>query len=366
MMNTDVQLEAALSVRDLAVSFDNGKAPRVQAVSSVNLTLFQGQTVAVVGESGCGKSVTALSALRLLPTPPARIDCGSALLRRRDGSTLDLAGATKREMLDVRGGEIAMIFQEPMTSLNPVFTIGDQLIEAIRLHRKVRAKEAQKIAEEAMDEVGITDPGRRLRAYPHEFSGGMRQRAMIAMALACRPTVLIADEPTTALDVTIQAQILELLAKIQREREMAVLLITHDLGVVAENADAACVMYAGRVVEYARIEELFEKPLHPYTRGLLASIPTMDRSVERLTTIDEVIGGEGAFGEVSSGAGMVTPWWPGRAPAGMAPIGGIAGDYVLAEVEPEHWVGVWRTESVAGGAHRAPVIGPERVEVGAG
>jgi oligopeptide/dipeptide ABC transporter ATP-binding protein len=233
-----------------------------------------------VGESGCGKSVTALSILRLIPMPPGKILSGQVLLEGRD-----LIQLSEKEMRSVRGRDIAMIFQEPMTSLNPVYTIGDQIAEAVMLHQKVNQKQAYEIAEQSMRDVGIADPGRRLHEYPHQMSGGMRQRVMIAMALSCKPKLLIADEPTTALDVTIQAQILELLRKLQKETGMAMLLITHDLGVVAENADVVAVMYASRIIEYAKVEDLYDRPMHPYTAGLLRSVPKLGHESERLVTI---------------------------------------------------------------------------------
>src|SRR3954465_1524470 len=250
------------------------------AVRDVSFSIFPGQTLAVVGESGCGKSVTALSILRLIPSPPGNVLGGEVLFQNRD-----LLQLPEREMRGVRGKDIAMIFQEPMTSLNPVYTVGDQIVEAITLHQGVNTRRAYEIAEESLRDVGIADPHRRLGAYPHEMSGGMRQRIMIAMALSCQPKLLIADEPTTALDVTIQAQILERLRRLQRERGMAIMLITHDLGVVAENADAVAVMYASRVVEYATVEELFDRPQHPYTEGLFRSIPKLETVDERLETI---------------------------------------------------------------------------------
>jgi oligopeptide/dipeptide ABC transporter ATP-binding protein len=252
----------------------------VRPVRDVSFSIYPGQTVALVGESGCGKSVTAMSVLRLIPSPPGKVLGGSVTFQGRDLLTL-----SEREMRGVRGGQIAMIFQEPMTSLNPVYTIGDQIVEAVTLHQKVNARQAYDVAEQALREVGIADARRRLGEYPHQMSGGMRQRVMIAMALSCRPQLLIADEPTTALDVTIQAQILELLRKIQRERGMSILLITHDLGVVAENADVVNVMYASRVVETATVEDLFDKPQHPYTEGLFRSVPKLGEKVERLETI---------------------------------------------------------------------------------
>jgi oligopeptide/dipeptide ABC transporter ATP-binding protein len=231
----------------------------------------EGATLGIVGESGCGKSVTALSILRLIPQPHGAIERGSIELRGRD-----LLRLSEREMQDVRGNEISMIFQEPMTSLNPVYTVGAQVVEAIRLHQKKSRREARDRAIEMFRVVGIPAPETNVDAYPHELSGGMRQRVMIAMALACEPSLLIADEPTTALDVTIQAQILELIAKLREELAMSVLLITHDLGVVAEVASHVIVMYAGRVVESASIVKLFQRPRHPYTRGLLRSLPSFD------------------------------------------------------------------------------------------
>ena len=242
---SQIMAKPLLELRNLSIAFDT-EGGQIRPVQDVSLSIFPGQTLAVVGESGCGKSVTALSILRLIPSPPGRVLGGQVLFEGRD-----LLALSEKEMRGVRGKDIAMIFQEPMTSLNPVFTVGEQIVEAVQLHQKVGTKEAYKIAEEAMHDVGIADPGKRIHEYPHRLSGGMRQRVMIAMALSCRPKLLIADEPTTALDVTIQAQILELLRRLQEERGMAVMLITHDLGVVAENADAVAVMYASKVVEYA-------------------------------------------------------------------------------------------------------------------
>ena len=243
----------------------------VKAVDDVAFSVAAGETLAIVGESGCGKSMTALSLMRLIPDPPGRIVSGSIKLADRD-----LLQLSEKEMRGVRGNEISMIFQEPMTSLNPVMTIGKQIGEALILHRDMDKKAAMKRAVEMLDLVKIPEPAQRAREYPHQLSGGMRQRAMIAMALACNPKVLIADEPTTALDVTIQAQILELILELQREFGTAVILITHDLGVVAETARRVIVMYAGRKVEEAAVGELFAQPLHPYTQGLLASIPRLD------------------------------------------------------------------------------------------
>ncbi|HZQ01227.1 MAG TPA: ABC transporter ATP-binding protein [Reyranella sp.] len=259
-----------LEVADLGTWFYTRQGI-VKAVDGVDFSVAAGETLAIVGESGCGKSMTALSLMRLIPDPPGRIVSGSVKLAGRD-----LLGLSEPEMRKVRGNDISMIFQEPMTSLNPVMTIGKQISEALILHRALDKKAAWKRAVEMLDLVRIPEPGQRAKEYPHQLSGGMRQRAMIAMALACNPKVLIADEPTTALDVTIQAQILELIVELQREFGAAVILITHDLGVVAETARRVIVMYAGRKVEEAEVGELFARPMHPYTRGLMASIPRLD------------------------------------------------------------------------------------------
>ena len=337
-----------LEVADLAVSFDNSTGgPRIQAVNGVHMTLFPQQTLAVVGESGCGKSVTAMSTMQLIPRPPGRFDRGSILFEGRD-----ICSLREEDMLAIRGGKIAMIFQEPMTSLNPVYTIGDQLMEAIFLHQQVAPDQARAIAVQAMKDVGIKKPEERLGMYPHQFSGGMRQRVMIAMALACRPKVLLADEPTTALDVTIQAQILELLRELQSTRDMGIMLITHNLGVVAENADVVCVMYAGRVVEYANVFELFDEPLHPYTRGLFRSIPMLRDRKHRLVTVRDVTHDPAEFRRLD---GMV-PWWPDM-PEGTKPTLAPGRDeHVLVEVRPNRWVGCWRTPDLESRAHRRPSL----------
>jgi peptide/nickel transport system ATP-binding protein len=241
-----------------------------RAVDDVSFSVGRGETLAIVGESGCGKSVTALSIMRLVPDPPGRIVGGSVMLEGTDLLALDEA-----EMRTIRGNRISMIFQEPMTSLNPVMSIGDQITEAVRLHRTMPRKQAWQLAIEMLRVVRIPEPERRASEYPHQLSGGMRQRAMIAMALACRPALLIADEPTTALDVTIQAQILALVLELQKELGMGLILITHDLGVVAQTAQRVIVMYAGKKVEEADVETLFANPRHPYTRGLMGSIPAV-------------------------------------------------------------------------------------------
>ncbi|MCK6481200.1 MAG: ABC transporter ATP-binding protein [Planctomycetaceae bacterium] len=271
--------DALLELRDLKTHFftDEGVA---KAVDGVSYVVKRGETLGVVGESGCGKSVTALSVMKLIPDPPGRIVAGSIWFEGRD-----LAALSTEEMRRIRGNEIGMIFQEPMTSLNPVFTVGDQIIEAVVLHRGVPYEEGRARAVEMLRLVGIPSPESRVDDYPHQMSGGMRQRVMIAMALSCDPKLLIADEPTTALDVTIQAQILDLMNRLQRELGMSILLITHDLGVVAQNAHHVAVMYAGKVVEYSDVREVFGNPRHPYTVGLFRSIPKLGAKVAKLDTI---------------------------------------------------------------------------------
>lgn len=269
-----------LEVTDLRTWFDTDQGT-ARAVDGVSFDVRAGETVGIVGESGCGKTVTSLSVLGLLPVPPARVLEGSSI--RFAGE--ELVGASVRRLRALRGNEISMIFQEPMSSLNPVYTVGDQICEALRLHREMGRKEARREAVRLLDEVGIAGAERRVDEYPHQLSGGMRQRVMIAMALSCAPKLLIADEPTTALDVTIQAQILELVADLRIRRGMAVLLITHDLGVVAEVCDRVVVMYAGQVVERGEVEEIFSDPRHPYTRGLLRSLPSLEDRGRKLEPI---------------------------------------------------------------------------------
>jgi len=268
-----------LSVRELQTYFftDAGVA---RAVDGVSFDVYPGRTLALVGESGCGKSITALSILRLIPEPPGRIVGGSILFEGRD-----LLMANPTDMRDLRGNAISMVFQEPMTSLNPVFRIGDQIGAVLRLHRGLSKAEARAAVIDLLEQVGIPAPEERVDNYPHQMSGGMRQRVMIAMALACDPKVLIADEPTTALDVTIQAQILELLRKLQHERGMAIVLITHDLGVVAESADDVAIMYAGRIIEQGPVREVFANRSHPYTQGLFDSLPEVGAERARLKAI---------------------------------------------------------------------------------
>ena len=277
--------DTILEIKNLKVDFMMDRK-WVNAVHEINMEVKKGTTLCLVGESGCGKSVTATSILRLHPSIGTRIDKDSQILI--DGDT-DITKISEKEMRNVRGNRISMIFQEPMTSLNPVQTIGTQLIEMMQAHQDISKKDAFEKGVRMLEKVGIPEPERRMKEYPHQLSGGMRQRVMIAMALICEPELLIADEPTTALDVTIQAQILELMNKIKEDMGTAILLITHDMGVVAENADYVMVMYAGEVVEYDDVKEIFHRPMHPYTIGLLASIPRADNDVNRLKTIEGTV-----------------------------------------------------------------------------
>jgi oligopeptide/dipeptide ABC transporter ATP-binding protein len=268
-----------LKVKDLKTYF-NSEDGLVKAVDGVSFRINKGELFALVGESGCGKSVTALSIMRLIDRPPAVVGAGAVTV---DG--LDILGMPERRMREVRGGLVSMVFQEPMSSLNPVFTCGDQIVEAIELHRGLHGAAAREHAVAMLGRVGIPDPARRFREYPHQMSGGMQQRVMIAMALSCAPKLLIADEPTTALDVTIQAQILDLIRELQQKERLSILLITHDLGVVAGVADEVGVMYASRLCEIAGVRTLFERPLHPYTTSLFRSLPRLGARRERLQTI---------------------------------------------------------------------------------
>ncbi|UCE98578.1 MAG: ABC transporter ATP-binding protein [Planctomycetota bacterium] len=272
-----------LSVKGVSVSFfsEEGVAKAVQEVS---FSVKRGGTFALVGESGCGKSVTALSIMRLVPEPPGKIMSGDIIFEKTK-----LLALSEKQMRGIRGHKIAMIFQEPMTSLNPVYTVGNQIAEAIELHQQKKPSEAWASSVEMLEKVGIADPEQRVREYPHQMSGGMQQRVMIAMAVSCEPTLLIADEPTTALDVTIQAQILDLLDELQGQTGMSILMITHNLGIVAERANDVAVMYASRIVEVAETKGLFAEPLHPYTQGLLKSLPRLGFSGERLQTIAGIV-----------------------------------------------------------------------------
>lgn len=281
-----------IEVKNLRTSFYTEDGV-VKAVDGVDFTIDRQKTLGIVGESGCGKSITSLSIMGLIPSPPGRIEQGSEILYYRkegekpiDLTQLDPKGKAYRS---IRGNEIAMIFQEPMTSLNPVYTIGNQIIEAVMLHQNVSKKEARDRAIAMLEAVGIPLPDQRVDEYPHQLSGGMRQRVMIAMALSCNPTLLVADEPTTALDVTIQAQILELMKELQEQFHMSIMMITHNLGVVAETADDIAVMYMGKVVEYTDVYSLFRDPLHPYTQGLLASIPALTGEKKRLVPIKGMV-----------------------------------------------------------------------------
>ncbi len=268
-----------LEVKDLAVTFktDDGV---VTAVDGVNFTVESGETLGIVGESGCGKSVRSFSITKLRPIPPAKITRGEILFKGEN-----LLDKTEEEMTKIRGEKISMIFQEPMTSLDPVYTIGNQLTEAILCHQNISVQEAEKKACDLLLQVGISMPEERMKSYPHQLSGGMRQRVMIAMAICCEPELLIADEPTTALDVTIQAQILNLMRKLKKERNMAIILVTHDLGVIASMCSKVAVMYCGEIVESSDAVDLFKKPIHPYTQGLISCIPRMDKDTEFLPVI---------------------------------------------------------------------------------
>ncbi len=327
---------AVLEIDNLQTHFFT-PAGTIKAVDGVSYTVHNGETLAVVGESGCGKSVTALSILKLIASPPGRIVGGQI---RFEGK--NLADLSTREMEAIRGNQISMIFQEPMTSLNPLFTVGHQISEAVALHQGLSKKAAAEKAVEMLKLVSIPEPEKRAQTYPHQMSGGMRQRVMIAMALACDPKVLIADEPTTALDVTIQAQILQLMRDLQQRYGMAIILITHDLGVVAETADRVVVMYAGRKVEEATVAELFERPGHPYTLGLLGSIPSLEeasRPGAARSQLNEIKGMVPSLAKLPKGCSF-------------APRCGYATDHCravvpeLQQARPGHWVACWNTEQL--------------------
>jgi oligopeptide/dipeptide ABC transporter ATP-binding protein len=325
--------DTVLEVNHLKTCF-HGESGVIPAVDDVSWSLERGRTLALVGESGCGKTVSALSVMRLVAQPAGRI-VGGQILLRTDGREQDLAQLAEPQMRKIRGSRIAMIFQEPMTSLNPVFTIGDQIAEAVQLHENVSRQEAWSRAVEMLKRVGIPDPARRAEEYPHQMSGGMRQRVMIAMALSCNPDMLIADEPTTALDVTIQAQILDLLAKLQAETGMSILLITHDLGVVAQIAHRVAVMYASKIVEMTDVNTLFAEPLHPYTQGLFKSVPRLGAKEGRLATIPGTVPNPAHFP-------------PGckfhpRCPLGHDDKRCQTAEPRLLEVKPGHWVSCWKT-----------------------
>ena len=331
-----------LDVFGLSVSMGPPGTGRRRVVEGVGLSVRRGRTLAVVGESGSGKTVTALSLLRLLPAGGSSIDSGRATFHDR-GTSVDLLSLTPRALRRVRGGRIAMIFQEPMTSLNPVFTIGEQIAESASLHRGMGPREAGDAASAALERVGI--PASRKRAYPHEFSGGMRQRAMIAMALAGGPSLILADEPTTALDVTVQAQVLRLLGSLREEEGLGLVLITHDLRLVHGHADEVCVMYAGRVVEYGPTREVFESPLHPYTRALIRCVPDATRRAERLETIGDAMSSPGSFRiDGARVGGPAVAWWPGHAPP--AGVDARSPAVFVRVGAGERWVTAWGTEGV--------------------
>jgi peptide/nickel transport system ATP-binding protein len=294
-------MSSLLSIQHLHLDFatEDGLSPGVEDIS---LEVKRGEIVALVGESGSGKSITALSILQLLPMPPARILSGEIFFTGRDGQTTDLLRQTPDQMQKIRGGEIAMIFQEPMTSLNPVFTCGDQVMEAIRIHRRLDARDARQMAIALFEKVQLPEPERMLSRYPHQLSGGQKQRVMIAMAMSGSPSLLICDEPTTALDVTVQKTILELIRSLQHEEDLGVIFITHDLGVVAEIADRALVLYKGKIVEEGSVEELWSRPRHPYTKGLLNCRPALHRKGERLPVVSDFMDGSVAAGDERRGA----------------------------------------------------------------
>ncbi len=332
--------ETVLEVDGLSTYFFT-RGGVVKAVDDVSFTLAKGETLGIVGESGCGKSMTALSIMRLVPTPPGRIVAGSVRL-----NGVDLLELDESEMRDLRGNEVSMIFQEPMTSLNPVLTIGYQIAEALRLHQGMTKAQAMARAVEMLRIVRIPEPAQRAKEYPHQLSGGMRQRAMIAMALACNPKVLIADEPTTALDVTIQAQILDLIIDLKEQLGTAVILITHDLGVVAETAQRVIVMYAGRKVEECDVDGLFAEPLHPYTNGLLASVPRLaimsgEKEAERLTEIPGIVP---ALNELPAGCAFAPrcPFADAQCQAAYPPY---------EQKRPGHWAACWHSDRLYGGEH---------------
>ena len=321
--------ERLLEIKNLKTYFFTDEGV-VRAVDGVDLHIDKAETLGVVGESGCGKSVTALSVMRLVPQPPGRIVEGT--IRYNGQSLLELPPAQMRR---IRGKEISMIFQEPMTSLNPVFTVGEQIAEALRLHERLGRREAMEKTVEMLKLVHIPNPERRVKEYPHQLSGGMRQRVMIAMALSCNPKLLIADEPTTALDVTIQAQILELLNELKAKLRMAVMLITHDMGVIAETARRVVVMYAAKVAEEAPVTELFKEPLHPYTQGLLRSIPRIDLAATQKRKLETIPGVVPTIkGDVPPGCRFAP-----RCPHAMAVC--TEQDPVLKEVKPGHKVACW-------------------------
>jgi oligopeptide/dipeptide ABC transporter ATP-binding protein len=316
-----------LEVSDLQTHFFTREGV-VRAVDGVSFSVERGQTLGIVGESGCGKSVTALSIMGLVPKPPARIVGGQVLFGGRDLTTL-----SERELSDVRGAQIAMVFQDPMTSLNPTLTIGTQLVETLRRHTAVSRQEARRRAVELLEEVQLTKPEQRLKDYPHRLSGGMRQRVMIALALSCNPSLLIADEPTTALDVTVQAQVLDLLDSLRHAHDMAMIFITHDMGVIAEVADDVVVMYAGQVVEQAPVKELFDRPEHPYTEALLGALPQLEDRAARRQRLTAIPGRPPALVDPPAGCRFAA-----RCPYAGGPDGCAEHMPELRELRPGHLV----------------------------
>ncbi len=324
--------DPVLELEDLRVHFFLERAV-IKAVNGVSLTLGRQSTLGVVGESGCGKSVTAMAIMRLIKSPPGRIVDGKILLHRKGHETVDLAqvSASGPEIRDIRGDEIAMIFQEPMTSLNPLRTVGNQIAEMVTLHQHVNQRQALERAEEMLTRVHIAAPHQRLKEYPHQMSGGMRQRVMIALALSCNPQVLIADEPTTALDVTVQAQILDLMSELKAEFHSSIMLITHNLGVVSQMADHIAVMYLGKVVEYSDVRSLFHHPKHPYTEGLLQSVPVLGQKEKILVPITGMV--------PSASANIQGCAFADRCPHRMAICGEKTPE--LSEVAPGHLAACW-------------------------
>ena len=316
-----------LEIKELTTVFDTNRG-RIKAVDGVSLSLQQGETLGIVGESGCGKTMLALSIMRLIP-PNGSIINGAVFFQGQD-----LLKLSSEEMRSRRGGDIAMVFQEPMTSLNPVIRIGEQIAEAIRLHQKLSAKDALALSIEQLREVGIPEPERRVRDYPHQLSGGMRQRVMIAMAMSCHPKLLLADEPTTALDVTIQAQILDLIAELKKKNNMTVILITHDLGIIAQSADNVAVMYAGKIVEKSPVDEIFARPLHPYTQGLIDSLPA-GGGEDRRKYLKTIAGSVPSLYNLAAGCRFRERCsWAYDKCAGQEPD--------LQEIETGHFVACWK------------------------
>ncbi|MBL9193998.1 MAG: ABC transporter ATP-binding protein [Opitutaceae bacterium] len=340
---------SVLEVRNLRTHFVNDEGQALRAVDGISFSIPRGRTLALVGESGCGKSVTSYSILRLVQKP-GRIVEGQVLLRPRQGGEIDLAALRDDDerLYDVRGGKVSMIFQEPMTALSPVHTIGDQIMEAILLHQPVGREAARRTGIDMLRKVGMSSPERRFDQFPHELSGGMRQRVVIAMALVCRPELLIADEPTTALDVTIQAQILALIKSLQVEIGCSVLLITHDLGVVAQVADEVAVMYLGRIVEQGSVRAILRQPRHPYTQGLLRSLPSLNEGRRRLSSIPGTVPSLTSIPPGCPFHPRCAFAQPGRCDVGAAPV--------ARSLEPERWVACVRAEEIA--------VGQEGKEVG--